>query len=412
MTHDPIASYRALLAVPSLQRILLSMAIARIGGAMLSIAIVLFALTHYRSPELAGLVTFVSIMPGLVVSPIAGALLDRHGRTRLVMLGYLVGAGSLFLIGGLSLADSLPAWLLVVISAAASLTAPLSNTGLRSLFPIIVPQHLWGRANAIDSNGYLASTLIGPPIAAALVQLIGGPATLIIVGFLLAAAALALVGTVDPATTAKSADNLLRDAWEGVLYTWRNRTIRGLGFMMTMLNMSGGVLTIVVPVIVLNRLHESPALVGGAWALTGACGMVTALWFGRLDSRGREKGWLVWSTLGSAIAIALLLLSPSIPTLLLAMAITGLLNGPLDIALFTLRQRRTDPAWMGRAIAVSASLNFSGYPIGSAVSGALVDRSLEITIVLGVATCLLSALFAWWQIPDEVTQPAAAPVEA
>jgi len=138
---------------------------------------------------------------------------------------------------------------------------------------------------------------------------------------------------------------------------------------------------------------------------------VTAL-FGRLDSRGREKGWLVWSTLGSAIAIALLLLSPSIPTLLLAMAITGLLNGPLDIALFTLRQRRTDPAWMGRAIAVSASLNFSGYPIGSAVSGALVDRSLEITIVLGVATCLLSALFAWWQIPDEVTQPAAAPVEA
>src|SRR3990172_7486181 len=251
-------SYGALLAVPSLPRILVSMAVARIAGAMLSIAIVLFTLTHYRSPELAGLVTFASIMPGLVVSPIAGALLDRHGRTRLVILDYLVGAGSLLMIGGLAIVDSLPAWLLVVISAAASLTAPLSNTGLRSLFPIIVPQHLWGRANAIDSNGYLASTLIGPPIAAALFQLIGGPATLIIVGFLLAAAALALVGTVDPATTAKSADNLLRYAWEGVLYTWRNRTIRGLGFMMTMLNMSGGVLTIVVPVIVLNRLHESP----------------------------------------------------------------------------------------------------------------------------------------------------------
>lgn len=29
----------------------------------------------------------------------------------------------------------------------------------------------------------------------------------------------------------------------------------------------------------------------------------------------------------------------------------GLASGPLDIALFTIRQRRTDPAWTGRAFA-------------------------------------------------------------
>ena len=55
------------------------------------------------------------------------------------------------------------------------------------------------------------------------------------------------------------------------------------------------------------------------------------------------------------------------------MAISGLANGPLDIALFTLRQRRTDPAWMGRAFTVSMNLNFSGFPIGAAVAGVLVD---------------------------------------
>jgi hypothetical protein len=48
------------------------------------------------------------------------------------------------------------------------------------------------------------------------------------------------------------------------------------------------------------------------------------------------------------------------------MAIAGLANGPLDIALFTLRQRRTDPAWMGRAFTISMNLNFSGFPIGAA----------------------------------------------
>jgi MFS family permease len=385
------------------------MAIARIAGAMVSVAIILFTLAHYQSAELAGIVTFVSIVPGLLVSPIAGALLDRHGRTRLVVFDYLVGAGSLVLIGVLALADDLPAWLLVAISAASSLTSPLSNTGLRSLFPIIVPEHLWTRVNAIDSNGYLASTLIGPPIAAAMVQFIGGPVTLIVVGALFAVAAVILFGTTDPSSGPSTGRSLLRESWEGLIYTWRNRTIRGLAFSMSALNVSGGVMTIVVPIIVLDRLHESAGFVGAAWAVSGACGMVTGLWFGRLDSHGREKSWLVWSMFGSGLAIAVLLFNLSIPVLLLSMAVTGLLNGPLDIALFTIRQRRTDPAWLGRAIAVSASLNFSGYPIGSAVSGALVERSLALAIGVGVAACFVAALFAWWQIPTYPPEEPAAP---
>src|SRR6059036_684054 len=138
-------SYRALLTLPYVARLLLGMQIARIGQSMVSIAIVLFALTSYHSAALAGAATFFSVFPGLVVSPIAGALLDRHGRTRLVVLDYLVALFSLTLIGVLALANALPPWLLIVIAAVASLTTPLSTTGLRSLFPLMAPKHLWER---------------------------------------------------------------------------------------------------------------------------------------------------------------------------------------------------------------------------------------------------------------------------
>src|SRR5688500_14279090 len=138
-------SYRALLALPSVGRLLLGMQIARIGQSMVSVTIVLFTLSSYRSTTLAGLAAFCSIFPGLLVSPIAGALLDRHGRTRLVVLDYLVALASLTLIGVLALTSAIPAWLLMVIAGVASLTAPLSATGLRSLFPLIIPSHLWER---------------------------------------------------------------------------------------------------------------------------------------------------------------------------------------------------------------------------------------------------------------------------
>ena len=53
---------------------------------MWTVGIVLFALERYHSPSIAGISIFVLIFPGLTVSPIAGALLDRHGRKRLMRL--------------------------------------------------------------------------------------------------------------------------------------------------------------------------------------------------------------------------------------------------------------------------------------------------------------------------------------
>jgi len=150
-------SYRALLGVPSLWRVLLAMQIARIAQSMVGIVVILFALQRYNSPQLAGAVAFASIAPGMVISPIAGALLDRHGRVRLIILDYGVAAISMLVVAGLSLASALPAWLLLTIAAVSSLTGPLSSSGLRSLFPLMVPEPLWERPSARSSPSCSAS---------------------------------------------------------------------------------------------------------------------------------------------------------------------------------------------------------------------------------------------------------------
>ena len=400
-------SYRALLAVPSLGRILLGMQIARIGQAMIGVALVLFTLSTYRSPALAGFVTFASIFPGLLVSPIAGALLDRHGRTRLIVLDLLVALGSLVLIGGLSVAGLLPAWLLVLIAAVSSLTALLSATGLRSLFPLIVPRHLWERVNAVDSNGYVVATILGPPLAAVLVQVWGGPPALVVIGLLFGIAALVFLRAPDPRTETASSGRLLVDAWQGLVYAWRNRTIRGIGVSLSVLNLAGGMTTIVIPLIILDRLRLDAALVGLVFAVQGLTGVVSGFLAGRIDTRGRERPMIVLPmfamTGGVLLALPALGAEPGVGLLflVLAMAWTGIVNGPLDIALFTVRQRRTDPAWMGRAFAISMSFNYSGFPIGSALTGWLVGHSLDLAIIFGALACVAASLLALWLVPGE-----------
>jgi len=398
--HAPLPSYRALLRVPYLGRALAGMQIARIAQSMLGLSLVLFTLAHYHSPQLAGIVTFAGIAPGILVSPIAGALLDRHGRTRLITLDFLIAAGSLALIGGLALADALPAWLLVLIAAASSLTGPLSATGLRSLFPLMAPRYLWERLNAVDSNGYVVATIVGPPVAALLIGVVGGPVAILAIGVVFAISAAIIVGVPDPETETVSTGNLLRDAWDGVVYAWNNRTIRGLGFSITTLNIAGGIISIVVPLIVLERLGLDQPAVGLVFAASGVTGVIAGLISGRLDTRNRERTLIALPMLGSAATTAFLLLPIGIAAPVLSMAAFGLLNGPMDVAMFTVRQRRTDPAWMGRAFAVSMSFNFAGFPIGAAIGGFVAAQSIELAIVLAVVACLLATVFAVRMIPD------------
>ena len=396
---SPRPSYRALLAVPSIGRVLLSMQISRISQSMVGIVMILFALQRYNSPPLAGIVAFASIAPGMVVSPIAGALLDRHGRVRLIILDYFVAATSLSLVAVLSLAGALPAGLLVAIATVSSLTGPLSSSGLRSLFPLLVPEPLWERVNAVDSNGWVLATVVGAPFGAVFAQVLGFEPALGIIaaGYLLSA--LIMIGAPDPRTAVASSGNLMRDAWLGLVYTWHNKTLRALAVSLSTMNLSGGVIQIVVPLMILNRLGMGQDMVGYMFGLSGAFGVVSAFAFGRIRTDGRERPMIVLPSFLFVGTAAILLWPAGLLPIVVCMAVSGLANGPLDIALFTLRQRRTDPAWMGRAFTVSMNLNFSGFPIGAAIAGVLVTYSIEGAIVFGVVANLAGAVLGYALIP-------------
>ena len=399
-------SYRALFAVPSLKRIVLGITIGRLAASMVSVAVILFSLAEYQSPALTGIVTFASIFPGVVASPLAGALLDRHGRTRMVILDYVIGAASLILIGVLAAFDALPAWALVLIVGVAAVTHPLSNSGLRTLLPIIVPRRLWGRMNAVDSNSYVVSQLIGPPLAGVLVQLTGPIVGLMLVGALLAAAAVVTRGIPEPVIEGTSSGRIFVDARAGLAYVVRHPTLRGLAISMSTVRVGSGVQAIVMPVIVLNLLGAGPVMVGAAWGLSAVAGFIAAVLFGRIETAGRERLILAVCFGGTALGFALLLPANSLLLVFLAMAITGALNGPADVTMFTLRQRRTDMAWLGRAFAVSAAFNFAGYPFGSAIAGAVVEQALQPAILFGVACCLVAGVLAWVLVPAHDDAPA------
>jgi predicted MFS family arabinose efflux permease len=282
----------------------------------------------------------------------------------------------------------------------------LSITGARSLFPLMLPRHLWDRANGLDSSIYSLTTVIGPAIAGVTVARFGPEAAFVVAASVLAIAAVSLLGVREPVARADAAgSSLIGDARAGLMYVVRHPSLRGLAITLFICNLGFGVLPVGIPVLVLRHLHGSAATVGQVFAVFGLAGLVTGLLIGRVNTEGRER-LLIAGCIGvQGVALALLAFANTLPMVFVLGAIAGSAESVVNVGLFALRQRRTDPALFGRAFAVSMAMNFSGVPIGSAISGPLLEQSIAIPLLLGAAISVVAVVAAF------VLIPARAPVE-
>ena len=213
-------------------------------------------------------------------------------------------------------------------------------------------------------------------------------------------AALMMLQLPEPRVS-RQARPVLSEAWAGLRYVLRNASLRGIVLLVSFLNLGFGMLVVALPVLVLQRLHGNAALVGELWAIYGFASVPSALIAGRFDSEGRERLVMGVCTLIMAAGVALLVPATNAWVVAAAMLIAGLANGPFDVSMFSMRQRRTDRAWFGRAFAVSMGLNWAGQPVGSALSGPLIHLGLALTFVVASLLIVVGAVLVPWVIPAE-----------
>ena len=388
-------SYDSVLGLAGVRELLQATMLSRLATRMFLVALVLYTLGRFASPELAGWVGFAALIPGMVVSPLAGALLDRVGAGRAVVIDLAISA---LLVAGLAVADALGnvgAAGLLGLCGVFALTSPLSASGVRTLLPRLVPAEMRDRVNALDTTVNAAVDVAGPIVAGPLIGFAGPVPAFAVIAVLYAVAC----GAVMPAIRREgapppAAGRLLGQAREGVAYVFGQPTLRWLAASYSLQMASWGMLLVIVPVAVGRAIGVGPAadsMVGMLWAAAGCAGIVGALTAGRMGIMGHERMTIALGGLATAVALWPVGATAGLIGLAAGMLLLNFAAGPVDVAVLTLRQRRTDPARLGRVLAVSMSLNMSGLPIGSAIGGLLVAHSTILALAAAALASLLSA---------------------
>ena len=100
----PLLSYRALLRLDAVANLLLATSLARLAERMFGLSVVLYGLERFHAPQLAGWAACAAMAPGLLVGPLARALLDRIGAAWAIALDMACSAGCILVLALLCLA--------------------------------------------------------------------------------------------------------------------------------------------------------------------------------------------------------------------------------------------------------------------------------------------------------------------
>jgi predicted MFS family arabinose efflux permease len=368
-------------AQPGYPALFLAATLSRLASEMFAVAVVLLVLERTGRPGLAGAVVAATTLPSVVTGPVLGAWLDRTTRRRAALASNQVLLGA-SLLAFLAVAGRAPGWTLLPLAGLAGITAPLATGGFTSMIPLLVPERLLPRANALEATSFNAAAIAGPALAGAAAAGFG-PATAVVLEADLAGLALLAIARLPrvEVQAGAAAESLASAIGHGLGHLARTPILRGVT-VATAVGMGGtGLLTLALPFWA-ERLGVGRAGAGYLWAALEAGAIV-----GALAAARQAAAWppqrVVLAGLGLfGLVMAAWPLAPSFPVALALVGLAGLVEGPAFAATFATRQRWSPPRLRGQIFTTAASLKVGAFAVGAALAGPALDQA-------GVAGTLL-----------------------
>jgi len=349
-----------------------------------------------------GMISFAQAAPVLITGPIAGTLLDRVDRRRVLLAVQAVNVGAMLVVTWLVATDRVEYWHLVIVALVVGGASGFDWPARMSIVPALVTRARLQSAVALNAAAFNGSRIVGPTIAG---WLIGGFGLAACFGFTAAAfvpfaivvatlGAIAATRSRNPASRSGFADLL-----EGYRYIWRTPRIRGLLSVDIVPLALGMAYFTMAPAIARDVLDLGSRGLGLLLAANGV-GALTGTLTVALFSHARNRGRIVVIGVGCfAVTMIAFALSSNVALSMVLILVLGLCTSTYATFNDTLVQLNVDDEYRGRVISVYTML-WGLTPIGGLEVG-LLSRSIGVqwALALNGAAIFAYMLFLWFRTP-------------
>ncbi|HUQ40755.1 MAG TPA: MFS transporter [Acidimicrobiales bacterium] len=366
-------------------------ALSAIGSWATIVAI--WAYAAYRYDATPGQVAFFGIafaVPGVVLGPVSGTVVDRLGPKATLAFAKVVGiAASLALLS----ADDFGT--LSVLSGFHGVASAFSHPALQSMPPRLVSDHHLARTNALVSLTDELAIVLGPAAAGVAIAVFGFRGAFVFDAFTYAVglAVLPLV-RLRPVATAHGGPHpsvRIRDALEGwklIIASGVLRRTVACGFSVHVLY---GFALLAEPLYVRDALHRSEDVFAALQVAFGICLVMGGIAVARLGERLASFGWVAAGVAASGATAVVYLGTPWIAVAFAGVALWGVATAAISGPSRTVLQRGSPEAVHGRVLAAGGMAENGAQLLGLIVGGALVAALGVRSSVLGVGAVVSAA---------------------
>ncbi|MYS82707.1 non-ribosomal peptide synthetase/MFS transporter [Embleya scabrispora] len=347
------------------------------GSALTEFAIPIWIYLRTDSLTQFALFSVLALVPGIVVAPLAGAVVDRNSR-RTVMLAADCAAGAVQVVMAVLLwSGHLGVGAVYGLLVVLSVTATFQRLAYNSAVPQLVPKRYLGHANGIVQTSTGLAQLVVPLIAVALLASIGlgGILLIDITTFVIAVTVVAFVPFPDTMAQTRR-ESLAKEIANGVRYSMGHPGFRTMLLYFALLNVFLAPMLVLMTPLVLSfgSVHTAGAVgvAAGAGALLG--GLAMGVWGG--PRHHRMRGILLATVLIAVFAFVAGLRPSPVPVGIGFFGVffgLSLLNGIYA----TIIQVKVPQRFHGRVIALNTMVAWSTLPLGFGVIAPLAVHLLE-----------------------------------
>src|SRR5262245_46926004 len=326
-----------------------------------------------------GAVLAAASVPRAVLMLLGGAVSDRFSPRTSMLVGGLARAVIMGTLAVLALTHTVQLWHLFVGSFLVGIVAAFYLPASTSMLPRIVRSDQLEAGNAFMTLSRFGATVLGPALGGVLVAVVGAGAALAAdaAGYAIAG----LLVTALPSTAVAgsgSARNALQDIWDGIVHVWNDVPLRTVLAVIAIVNFLGlpGI-QVGLPALAHDRFALGAVALGAGFAAFGL-GAVA----GALGSSVVPAPRLSWLMVGTAVvfgaSLAVVGLASTLPLLLLALGVMGVVAGASNPYLISWLQRRTDPSMQGRMMSLVMLASVGLEPLGLALGGVVAERNVDL----------------------------------
>lgn len=359
--------------------LLIANAISLIGSMLTLIALPWFVLQTTGSAAKTGVTGFFVALPLFAAGIFGGTVVDRLGYKRSSVIADAISGIGIALVPLLYFTVGLAFWQLLALVFLGNLLTIPGLTARRAMLPELATLARWRleQINASFEGIQYVALLVGPPVAGLLIALFGASKVLWLDAASFAFSAI-VVGLSIPAAltvTERAKPGRYRDEFiAGLRFLKSDRLLLALAACLTLANfIENPFFSVVLPVFA-KRAYDNATDLGILIAAIGAGQIVGATIYGTVGHRLQRRPLWIGAYIISALPLAIIVVTTSLPVLVSVLFLMGICAGPLNPLLVTIRHERIPVEMRGRVFSTFSAIANGAQPFGLLLVGNLIER--------------------------------------